>query len=170
MSSRWGSGWCSGWAASHSSISALDDPAPPERAADVVPTAVRTEVLLQARVVRVALTTAGDLGVDLGIGDRHALGVGDLGQDEQGPNALLGARPELRVHVRVGLFESLEVGLLGDPLPGEGGTELVVHHLDLLVDQDGGQLHGRVRDRVLDDLVGEAVTGAVERIALRDAS
>ena len=64
------------------------------------------------------------------------LGVGDLGQDEQRPDALLGARPELGVHLGVGLVDRLEVGLLGHALPGERAAELVVHHLDLLVDQD----------------------------------
>ena len=46
------------------------------------------------------------------------------------------------------------------------GAELVVHDLDLLVDQDVGQLDGRVGDGVLDDPVGELVAGPVEGVAL----
>ena len=98
---------------------ALDDAAAAERAADVGPAALGVEVLLELGVVRVALAAAGDLGLDLRVGDGHALGVGDLRQDEQGPDPLLGARPELGVEVGIGLVEGLEVGLLGDALAGE---------------------------------------------------
>ena len=45
-------------------------------------------------------------------------------------------------------------------------AELVVHHLDLLVDEDVRELEGRVGDGVLDDPVGEPVAGAVEGIPL----
>ena len=86
--------------------------------------------------------------------------------DEQHLDALLGPRPELGVEVRLGLAGRLEVRGLGDALPGEGRAELVVHDLDLLVDQHVGQLEGRVGDRVLDDLVGELVARPVERVAL----
>ncbi len=45
-------------------------------------------------------------------------------------------------------------------------AELVVHHLDLLVDQDVRQLDGRVGDRVFDDPIGEVVARPVERVPL----
>ena len=70
------------------------------------------------------------------------------------------------MEVRLGLVRRLEVRRLGDPLASEGGAELVVHHLDLLVDQDVRELDGGVGDRIFDDPVGEAVTGPVEGIAL----
>ena len=68
------------------------------------------------------------------------------------------------------MLGDLEVGLLADPLPGERAAELVVHHLDLLVDEDVGQLERRVGDGVLDDLVGELVAGPVEGVALEARS
>ena len=64
------------------------------------------------------------------------------------------------------MLGDLEVGLLGDPLPGERAPELVVHHLDLLVEEDVRQVERRVRDRVVDDLVGELVARLVEGVAL----
>ncbi len=60
-----------------------------------------------------------------------------------------------------------EVGLLGDPLAGEGALHLVVHHLDLLVHENVGDLDGRVLHRVLDDPVGEAVARAVQGVPLQ---
>ncbi len=128
------------------------------------------EVLGQAGVAGVALAARLDLGVDVGVGDLDALGVGDLREHEQGLDPAFGVRAEVRVEVVGGLLDGLEVGLLGDALAGERGAELVVHHLDLLVDQHVGQLDRRVRDGVLDDLVGEAVPGAVEGIALEPAA
>ena len=95
-----------------------------------------------------------------------ALGLGDLRQDEERLDAALGAWPELGMEVGFGLLRRLEVGLLGDPLAGERRAELVVEHLDLLVDQDVGQLGGGVGHRVLDDPVGEPVAGPIERVAL----
>ena len=120
----------------------------------------------QARVAGVALAALGDLGLDVGVGDLDALGVGDLREDEQGLGPPLGVRPELGVQVVGGLLDRLEVGLLGDALARERAAELVVHDLDLLVDQHVGQLDGRVGDGVFDDPVGEAVAGAVEGVAL----
>ena len=144
----------------------LDDPAAAQRAADVRPTPLGVEVLLQPGIVRVALASAGDLGIDLRVRHGHVLGVGHLGQDEQGLDPLLRTRPELGVHVGIGLVEGLQIGLLGDALPGERRAELVVHHLDLLVDEDVRQLERRVRDGVLDDAVGEPVPRPVEGIPL----
>ena len=118
-------------------------------------------------VAGVALAAARDLGVDVRVGDVDALGLGDLREHEQHLDALLGVAAGTR---RGGPPRScsvdLEVRLLADPLPGERRPELVVHHLDLLVDQDVGQLDGRVGDGVLDDLVGELVAGPVEGVAL----
>ena len=142
----------------------LDDAGPAERAADEVAAAIGLEVRDGLRVL-VALARLRDLGLDGGVGDVDLLGLGDLAQDEQDLRALLGARAELGVQVRLGLAGGLEVRVLGDPLAGEAGAELVVHHLDLLVDQHVGQLDGRVGDRVLDDLVAELVAGTVERVA-----
>ena len=99
-------------------------------------------------------------------GTDDALDLGDLGEDEQRLDALLGPRPELGVEVLVGLAGDLEVGLLADPLAGERAAELVVHHLDLLVDQDVGELERGVGDGVVDDPVGELVAGPVEGVAL----
>ena len=76
------------------------------------------------------------------------------------------SRPEVGVEVVVGLAGDLEVGLLADPLPGERAAELVVHDLDLLVDQDVGQVERRVGDRVVDDPVGELVARLVEGVPL----
>ena len=45
-------------------------------------------------------------------------------------------------------------------------AELVVHHLDLLVDEHVGQVDRRVGDGVLDDPVGEGVAGAIQRVGL----
>ena len=95
--------------------------------------------------------------------------LGDLREDEQGLDPALGARPELGVEVGLGLVRRLEIGRLGDPLPGERRAELVVHHLDLLVDEDVRQLQGGVGDGVLDDPVGEPVAGPVERAPLEAA-
>ena len=144
----------------------LDQAAPAQRAADEAPAALRLEVVQQAPVVRVALAALGDLGLDVLVGDLDALLVGDLGQHEQRLDALLGVRAELGVEVGVGLLDDLEVGLLGDALASEARPELVVHHLDLLVDQHLGQLDGGVGDGVLDDPVGELVARAVEGVAL----
>ena len=63
------------------------------------------------------------------------------------------------MEVGVGLAGDLEVGLLADALARQGAAELVVHDLDLLVDEHVGQLEGGVRDRVVDDPVGELVAG-----------
>ena len=70
------------------------------------------------------------------------------------------------MEVGVGLVDRLQVGLFGDALARDRGPELVVHHLDLLVDQDVGELERRVRDRVFDDPVGELVACPVEGVAL----
>ena len=135
--------------------------APDERAA-----ALRLEVLLEARVASVALPSLGHLGLDVGVGHREVLGIGDLREDEQGLGPPLGIRPELGVEVVGGLVDRLEIGLLADALARERALELVVHDLDLLVDQHFGQLDGRVGDCVFDDPVGELVAGAVDGIAL----
>ena len=55
----------------------LDDPAPSERAPDIRPPALRLEIAEQARVVRVSLATAGNLGLDLGLGNGDPFRVGD---------------------------------------------------------------------------------------------
>ena len=148
-------------------MSRFDDAAAPERAADEAPAALRVEVADELRVARVALAAALDLGLDVGLGDLDPFGLGDLREDEQRLDPLLGAGPELGVEVGLGLVHDLEIGLLGDALAGERGAELVVHHLDLLVDEDVGQLERRVGDGVLDDPVGELVAGAVEGVAPR---
>ena len=70
------------------------------------------------------------------------------------------------MEVGLGLVGHLEVGRLGDALAGQRGPELVVHHLDLLVDQDVRELERRVGDGVLDDPVGEPVARPIERVAL----
>ncbi len=115
---------------------------------------------------RVALATAGDLGLDVRLGHRRRPRLGDLRQHQQHLHALLGLRPELGVEVGLGLVGDLDVGLLGDALPGEARPELVVHDLGFLVDEDLGQLEGRVGDGVVDDLVGELVARLVEGVAL----
>ena len=166
-SSRCGSGGWSGWVGEPLVDEALDDPAAAERAADVGASALGAEVLLRAgRRPGSARGRARPRHRPRRSAIGDALGVGDLGQDEEGPDALLGAGPELGVQLGVGLLDRLEVGLLGDPLPGERAAELVVHHLDLLVDQDVRELDGRVGDGIIDDLVGELVARAVEGVAL----
>ena len=115
----------------------------------------------------VALAAAGHLGVHRGLVDDDALGLGDLGEHQERLDPLLGRLPELLVEVGLGLLHDLEVGLLGDALPRDLAAELVVHHLDLLVDQHLGQLDGRVGDGVLDDLVGELVAGPVQCVRLQ---
>ena len=118
----------------------LDDAAPAEGAADEAPAALGLEVAQELRVARVALAAARDLGVDGRVGDLDALGLGDLREHEERLDALLGRRPELLVEVGLGLLHHLEIGLLGDALAGDRAAELVVHHLDLLVDEHLGQL------------------------------
>ena len=100
------------------------------------------------------------------VADLDPLDLGDLRQDEECLDPVLGPRPELGVQVGLGLVDRLEIGLLGDPLPGEARPELVVQDLDLLVDEDVRQLDGRVGHGVLDDPVGEAVPGPVEGVPL----
>ena len=143
----------------------LDQAAPTERAPDEAPAALRLEVVHQAPVVGIALAALGDLGLDGLVGNLDALLVRDLRQHEERLDPLLGVRAEVGVEVGVGLLDDLEVGLLGDALASEARPELVVQHLDLLVDQHLGELDGGVRDRVLDDPVGELVARAVEGIA-----
>ena len=70
------------------------------------------------------------------------------------------------MELRVGLAGHLEVRLLGDAPARQGRAELVVHDLDLLVDQHVGQVHRRVGDCVLDDLVGELMASSVDRVVL----
>ena len=70
------------------------------------------------------------------------------------------------MEVGIGLVDGLQIGLLADPLPGERAAELVVHHLDLLVDQDVREVERRVGDRVFDDPIGEAVPCPIERVPL----
>ena len=70
------------------------------------------------------------------------------------------------MEIGVGLLDDLEVGLLGDALASKARPELVVQDLDLLVDQHLGELDGGVRDRVLDDPIGELVSRPVEGVAL----
>ena len=169
-SSRCGSAGCSGWSASHAST--IRSTTRLRRRVLRMNARPRSEleVLGQAGVAGVALATGLDLGVDVGVGDLDALGVGDLREHEQGLGPPLGVRAEVGVEVVAGLLDGLEVRLLGDALARERAAELVVHHLDLLVDQHVGQVDGRVGHGVFDDPVGEAVAGAVERVALEPAA
>ena len=41
-----------------------------------------------------------------------------------------------------------------------------MHHFDFLVDKHFGQLHGRVRDGVFDDPVGEPVASPIDGVGL----
>ena len=143
----------------------LDRARPALGAADEVAPALGLEVGDGLRVALVARAGELHLGLDLGVGDVDPLGVRDLGQHEQHLDPLLGARPELGVEVGLGLLGGLEVRGLRDALARERRPELVVHHLDLLVDQDVGEVDGRVGDGVLDDPVAELVARAVERVA-----
>ena len=145
---------------------ALHGPGPAQRARDEVPATLRVEVGQRPRIVGVADPRGGDLGLDIGRADLDPLDLGDLRQDEQRLDPTLGSWPELGVQIGLGLGHRLEIGLLGDPLPGEARPELVVEDLDLLVDEDVRQLDGRVCHGVLDDPVGEAVPGAIEGVAL----
>ena len=144
----------------------LDHSAPAQRAADERAATLRGEVLGQPLVAGVALAAERDLGVDVGLGDLEALLVGDLREHEKRLGPPLGVRAELGVDVFAGLLDGLEVRLFADALARERGAELVVHDLDLLVDQHVGQLDGGVGHGVLDDPVREAVPGAVERVLL----
>ena len=81
----------------------LDGPAPAQRRADEVPAPLGFEVLGELRVAGVALAAELDLGVDVRVGDHDALGLGDLREDEQHLDALLGIGPEVRVEVGLGL-------------------------------------------------------------------
>ena len=65
------------------------------------------------------------------------------------------------------LVDGLAIGLLGDALPRQRAAQLVVHDLDLLVDEEVRDLDGGVLHRVVDDAVREAVTGAVEGVAVQ---
>ena len=55
-------------------------------------------------VAGVALAALRDLGLDVGVGDLDALGVGDLRQHEQRLDPPLGVGPELGVQVVAGLL------------------------------------------------------------------
>src|SRR4051794_37851963 len=100
----------------------LDHPAPTERATDERPAALGLEVAQQALVTRVLLTTTGDLGLDLLLGDLEPLGVGDAGEYQERLDPTFRVRPELGVEVVVRLLGGLEVGLLGDALPCDGAA------------------------------------------------
>ena len=79
------------------------------------------------------------LGLHVGVGHDDALGLGDLGEDQQDHDALLGLRPELVVELLVALAGDLRVGLVGDPLSRQARAELVVHDLGFLLDEDRRQ-------------------------------
>src|SRR4029078_4132039 len=93
---------------------ALDHPGPPERAADDRAATVGLEVRDQSRVAGIALAALLDLGIDVGIGNLDALGIGDLLQDEQRLRALLRVGTEVGVEILARLLDGLEVGLLAD--------------------------------------------------------
>ena len=133
----------------------LDDAAPAERGADEVAAPLRVEVAQQLLVAGVALAARAISASTSASGIVEALGLGDLAQDQQDPDALLGVGAEVGVELLVALAGDLRVGLLADPLAGEGAAELVVHDLDLLLDEDVGQVDRGVGDGVLDDPVGE---------------
>ena len=79
----------------------LDDAAAAQGRADVVPAALAVEVLRELLVAGVALAALRDLGVDVRVGDRQALGLGDLAEDEEHPDPLLGVGPEVGVELLV---------------------------------------------------------------------
>ena len=70
------------------------------------------------------------------------------------------------MEVLLGLAGCLQVGVLGNALPRQTHPEFVVHHLDFLVHQDVGELHGRVGHGVFDEPVCELVPGPVQGVAL----
>ena len=86
---------------------ALDRPGPAEGAPDEVAAALGLEVADRLRVAGVAPPGGLDLGVDGLVVDDDPLGIGDLGQDEEGLDPLLGPRPELGVEVGLGLAVAL---------------------------------------------------------------
>ena len=98
-SSRCGSAGCSGCAVSQPSMMCSTTRLRRSVLRMNVATALGVEVLGQPGVAGVALAAPGDLGVDGRVGDLDALRVGDLGQHEQGLDALLGIRPELGVEL-----------------------------------------------------------------------
>ena len=143
----------------------LDDAGPAQRAADEVAAALGLEV---ADRLGVLVARAGQLDLRL---DRRP-----RGSSIPSASAIFDSTSSTFVRCSARgrnsawrsasvLLGGLEVRLLADALAGELRAELVVHHLDLLVDQDVGQLDGRVGDGVLDDLVGELVARPVERVA-----
>ena len=70
----------------------LHRPRSPDRAPDVAAAAFRLEVADQVLVAGVARTSLIDLGLDQGFGRLDPLGLGDLGDDQQRLDALLGRR------------------------------------------------------------------------------
>src|SRR5919107_5558109 len=98
---------------------ALDDPAPSEGRANVVPASVALEVFRQLRVAGIPLAAAGDLGGNVPIGDRDVLDLGDLAQDEEDLHPLLGIRSEVGMELLMALAGHLLVRLFADPLAGE---------------------------------------------------
>ena len=145
----------------------LHYPRAPQRAADRGLGTGRVEVPGELRLVGVAGLRPEDLVDDVPVRDVDPLAGGDLAQDQQGLGPLLGARPELRVELVGGLAGRREIGLLGDPLAGERPAQLVVHHLDLFLDEDVGEVDGRVLHGIVDDPVREAVAGPVQGVALQ---
>ncbi len=145
---------------------ALGGARPAEGAPDEVAAPLGFEVGERLGITGVAPSGGSDLGLDRRVVDRDPLGIGNLGQDEQGLDPVLGPGPELGVEIGFGLLGRLEVGRLADALPGDRRPELVVHHLDLLVDQDRGHLEGGIGDGVLDDPVAEGVAGPVQGVPL----
>ena len=104
--------------------------------ADVVAPAVGVEVLVdRVAGARVGLDAV-DLGLDLVVGDRDLLLVGDGAQDQQHLDALLGAFAVLLAQGGLVLLGHAQVVLVGDALLGHAHLELVDHDVDLALDQD----------------------------------
>src|SRR5918997_666230 len=90
----------------------------------------RLEVRPELRTVLVALAAACELGLDLALVDRDALGVGDGSEHEQHLHAMLGLRQVLLAELLLVALGDAEVVLVADALLRQPDTELVEHDLE----------------------------------------
>ena len=135
----------------------LDDLGPAQRGLQVGAPAGRLEVRDELGVLRAPGAGAIDLGLDGRIAGLDALGVGHRRQDEQDLDPVLGRFAPLGVQLVDGLLDRLQVGGLLDALLGQPHAQLVVHDLDLALDEQLGDGHRRVGHGELDDALREDV-------------
>ena len=103
----------------------------------------------------------------MGLGWKNSFGTGNGAQHQEGPRTTLTTFTQIGTKLFHALSGGTEVLLKSQPLSGNAARQLVNEAINLLFNEWVGNLNSRTLHGELDDLVGELMSGPINRTRLQ---